>query len=77
MALLIQSVGAFEVGQMSLDIIDKLLGTDDGGNMYFALKYAPIDNFLITVDHTRAKSAMGLGTNSNDINLSFNINIKF
>ena len=46
MALLIQSVGAFEVGQMSLDIIDKLLGTDDGGNMYFALKYASINRIL-------------------------------
>ena len=41
------------------DDYEKFLGTDDGGNMYFSLKYAVIDNLLIGVEHTRDQSAYG------------------
>jgi len=40
---------------------EKFLGADDGGNMYFSLKYALIDNLLIGVDHTRDQSGYGVG----------------
>ena len=40
---------------------EKFLGTDDGGNMHFILKYALIDNLLIRVDHTRDKNTYGIG----------------
>lgn len=40
---------------------EKFLGTDDGGNMHFLLKYAIMDNLLIDVDHTRDQSAYGIG----------------
>jgi len=41
---------------------DKFLGTDDGGNMYFVLKYALLlDNLVLGVDHTRDESAYGFG----------------
>lgn len=43
------------------DDFEKFLGTDDGGNMYFSLKYAVMDNLLIGVDHTRDQSGYGLG----------------
>lgn len=36
---------------------EKFLGSDDGGNMHFILKYAVLDNLLIGVDHTRDQSA--------------------
>jgi len=36
---------------------EKFLGTDEGGNMYFSLKYALMDNLLIGVEHTRDQSA--------------------
>ena len=39
---------------------DKFLGSDDGGNMHFLLKYAVIDNLLIGVDHTRSQNEYGL-----------------
>lgn len=41
--------------------VEKFLGTDDGGNMHFILKYAIWDNLLIGVDHTKNESAYGLG----------------
>jgi len=40
---------------------EKFLGTDDGGNMHFILKYALMDNLLIGVDHTRDQSGYGIG----------------
>ncbi len=40
---------------------DKFLGTDDGGNMHFILKYALLDNLVLGVDHTRDESAYGAG----------------
>ena len=40
---------------------DKFLGTDDGGNMHFILKYAFLDNLVLGVDHTRDESAYGVG----------------
>ena len=40
---------------------EKFLGSDDGGNMHFILKYAVLDNLVIGVDHTRDQSAYGLG----------------
>ncbi len=40
---------------------EKFLGTDDGGNMHFLLKYAIINNLVVGVDHTRNQSAYGLG----------------
>jgi len=43
------------------DDYEKFLGTDDGGNMYFSLKYAVMDNLLINVDHTRDQSGYGFG----------------
>ena len=42
------------------DDYEKFLGTDDGGNMFFSLKYAVIDNLLIGVEHTRDQSAYAL-----------------
>lgn len=44
-----------------IDDFDKFFGTDDGGNMYFALKYSLFDNLVLGVDHTRDKSAYGVG----------------
>jgi len=41
--------------------LDTFLGTDDGGNMYFALKYAFLDNLVLGVDHTRDENAYGVG----------------
>lgn len=43
------------------DDYEKFLGSDDGGNMHFLLKYAIMDNLLIGVDHTRTQSGYGLG----------------
>ena len=43
------------------DDYEKFLGTDEGGNMHFLLKYAVMDNLVIGVDHTRNQSAYGLG----------------
>ena len=43
------------------DDYKKFLGTDDGGNMHFVLKYAVLDNLVIGVDHTRDQSAYGFG----------------
>ena len=43
------------------DDYEKFLGSDDGGNMHFSLKYAVIDNLLIGVDHTRNQSGYGFG----------------
>lgn len=40
---------------------NKFLGTDDGGNMHFVLKYALLDNLVLGVDHTRDESAYGVG----------------
>ena len=40
---------------------EKFLGTDNGGNMHFILKYALIDNLLIGVDHTKDQSGYGIG----------------
>ncbi len=40
---------------------DKFLGTDDGGNMYFMLKYALFNHLVLGVDHTRDESAYGIG----------------
>ena len=40
---------------------EKFLGSDDGGNMHFLLKYAPFDNLAIGVDHSRSESAYGIG----------------
>ena len=42
-----------------VDDYEKFLGTDDGGNMHFSLKYAAIDNLLLGVEHTRDQSAYG------------------
>lgn len=44
-----------------IDDLDKFFGTDDGGNMYFALKYSLFDNLVLGVDHTRDQSAYGVG----------------
>jgi len=44
-----------------IDDSEKFFGTDDGGNMYFALKYALADNLLVGVDHTRDENAYGVG----------------
>jgi len=44
-----------------IDDFDKFLGTDDGGNMHFVLKYAVLDNLVLGVDHTRNESAYGIG----------------
>jgi hypothetical protein len=41
------------------DDYEKFLGSDDGGDMYFSLKYAVIDNLLIGIEHTRDQSAYG------------------
>ena len=83
-AILSQSLMAFEAGQLSLDTpnvlkknegsfvmrhrfygeiddAEKFLGTDDGGNMHFVLKYALADNLLLGVDHTRDENAYGIG----------------
>jgi len=43
------------------DDYDKFLGSDDGGNMHFLLKYAVIDNLVIGLDHTRSQSGYGIG----------------
>ncbi len=43
------------------DDTEKFLGTDDGGNMHFILKYALMDNLLVSVDHTRDQSGYGVG----------------
>lgn len=44
-----------------IDDAEKFLGTDDGGNMHFVLKYALADNFLVGIDHSRAENAYGIG----------------
>ena len=44
-----------------IDDYNKFLGTDVGGNMHFVLKYALVDNLVLGVDHTRDKSAYGVG----------------
>ena len=43
------------------DDYDNFLGADDGGNQYFSLKYALLDNLVMGVDHTRDQSAYGIG----------------
>ncbi|HHS93090.1 MAG TPA: hypothetical protein ENK82_07060, partial [Campylobacterales bacterium] len=43
------------------DDFEKLLGSDDGGNMHLTLKYALLDNFLLGVSHTRDGSTNGVG----------------
>ncbi len=43
------------------DDTEKFLGTDDGGNMHFLLKYAVMNQLVIGVDHTRDQSGYGLG----------------
>jgi hypothetical protein len=43
------------------DDYEKFLGSDDGGNMHFLLKYAVMDNLALSVDHTRSQSAYGVG----------------
>lgn len=43
------------------DDYEKFLGSDDGGNMYFSLKYALIYHLVLGVDHTRDQSGYGLG----------------
>lgn len=40
---------------------EKFLGTDDGGNIYFSLKYAFLDNLVLGVDHTRDENGYGIG----------------
>ena len=40
---------------------EKFLGTDNGGDMHFILKYALMDNLLIGVDHTKDQSGYGIG----------------
>ena len=44
-----------------IDDAEKFLGTDDGGNMNFVLKYALADNLLVGIDHSRAENAYGIG----------------
>jgi hypothetical protein len=44
-----------------IDDEQKFFGTDDGGNMHLALKYAVADNLVLGVDHTRDESAYGIG----------------
>jgi len=44
-----------------LDDFEKFLGTDDGGNMHFSVKYSLIDNFLIGIEHARSENAYGVG----------------
>lgn len=44
-----------------IDDAEKFLGTDDGGNMHFILKYALADNLLVGVDHTRDENGYGVG----------------
>jgi len=56
--------GSFEIRHRfygKADDYEKFLGSDDGGNMYFSLKYAAMDNLVIGVDHTRDQSGYGLG----------------
>lgn len=43
------------------DDYNKFFGTDEGGNMYLTLKYALLDNLLVSVDHTKEKSTYGVG----------------
>ena len=43
------------------DDYDNFLGADDGGNQYFSLKYALLDNLVMGVDHTKDQSAYGFG----------------
>lgn len=59
-----QGEGSFTIRHRfygEIDDVDKFFGTDDGGNMYFALKYALFDNLVLGVDHTRDESAYGIG----------------
>jgi len=58
-----QSEGSFGIRHRfygEFDDYEKFLGSDDGGNMYFSLKYAVMDNLVIGVDHTRDQSGYGL-----------------
>ncbi len=43
------------------DDLEKFLGTDEGGNMHFLLKYAVFDHLVIGLDHTRDQSGYGIG----------------
>lgn len=59
-----QSEGSFGIRHRfygEADDYEKFLGSDDGGNMHFLLKYAVMDNLLIAVEHTREESSYGLG----------------
>ena len=59
-----QGEGSFAIRHRfygEIDDFDKFFGTDDGGNMYFALKYSLLDNLVLGVDHTRDQSAYGVG----------------
>ena len=61
--ILKESKGSFGIRHRffgKADDYEKFLGTDDGGNMHFMLKYAIIDNLIIGVNHTRDQSAYGL-----------------
>ena len=59
-----QGEGSFSIHHRffgKIDDTEKFLGTDDGGNMNFLLKYALADNLLVGVDHTRDENAYGIG----------------
>ena len=56
--------GSFNIRHRFYGEIDDeqtFFGTDEGGNMYFALKYALVDNLVLGVDHTRDENAYGIG----------------
>ena len=56
--------GSFNIRHRFYGEIDDeqtFFGTDDGGNMHFALKYALVDNLVLGVDHTRDENAYGIG----------------
>lgn len=43
------------------DDFEKFLGTDDGGNIQVILKYAVLDNLLISAEHTRQETEYAMG----------------
>ena len=61
-----------------IDDAENFFGIDDGGNVMLQLRYAPIDNMVVEVHHTRDNQEYNLGIGysipTEYINLGLNVN---
>jgi len=59
--------------------VENFFGIDDGGNVMLQLRYAPIDNMLVEIHHTRDNKEYNLGLGysiaTEFINVGLNINL--